>query len=196
MRDEVNHWFAVQTEPRCEKKVAHLLIQKGYECLLPIYKQRRSWCYKTIETEVPLFSMYVLCRDTESTIGKIIVTPGVRSIVGFGAQPSIIPEKEIIALKRLSDSNLLREPWEYLPDGILIQVETGPMAGIRGIYNRTQDKHRLVISVTILQRSVAIQLSADTVITMADEVDKAISKSDIESYLAAKLMKRAKDVNM
>lgn len=198
MRAEENHWFAVQTEPNREKKVAELLINKGYECLLPLYKQRRSWCYKTIETQVPLFPMYVLCRDTESTVGKIILTPGVRRIVGFGAKPTIIPEEEIIALKHLSDSNLLREPWEYLPDGTLIQVETGPMTGIRGIYNRSDDKGRLVISVTMLQRSVAIQLSDDTVITVVDERDEANSKSilDIESYLAAKLVKRAKDINM
>jgi transcription termination/antitermination protein NusG len=195
MDAEVNHWFAVQTEPKCEKKVARLLIQKGYECLLPIYKQRRSWCYKAVETQAPLFPMYVLCKNTKSTIGKVVVTPGVRRIVGFGAQPSIIPEEEIIALKRLSDSNLLREPWEYLPDGALIQIETGPMVGLRGLYVRTDDKRRLVISIEILQRSVAVQLSDDTVITVIDEGDKAILKSSTESYLAMKLLKRAKDMN-
>lgn len=195
MRIETGHWFVAQTEPKCEKKVARLLLQKGYECLLPIYNQRRSWCYKTIEVQAPLFPMYVFCRDTESAMGKAVLTPGVRRLVGFGNQPSIIPEEEIIALKRLSESNLLREPWEYLPDGISIQIETGPMAGVRGIYNKTDDKHRLVISVALLQRSVAIQITDDTVITIVDEQDKAISTSSMESCLAMKLLGRAANVN-
>lgn len=171
-------WFAVQTRPMCEQRVKSSLIQKGYQCLVPMYRQMRKWCYRSVEIDLPLFPMYVFCCATPSLVGKAIATQGVTRIVAFGGRPAEIETAEIEALQRLAQSDLVREPWMYLPNGTTIQVETGPLAGIRGKYCSSDNKHRVVINVTILQQSVAAQLDENTVISVIEAHRGEIQKSD------------------
>jgi transcription antitermination factor NusG len=190
-------WFALQTRPRNEKQVERLLTHKGYECCLPMYRQKRRWSDRVIEVELPLFPMYVFCRFVSSAIGKAISTPGVTRIVGFGGQPTEVEVEEIEALQLLGQSSLLREPWAYIPDGTLVQVETGPLTGAHGIICCSGDKQRLVVSVTLLQRSVAIQLDDGAIVTVIEGpkrgtvVKKEKTLQSDESDLALKLMGRA-----
>jgi transcription antitermination factor NusG len=190
-------WFALQTLPRNEKQVERLLTYKGYECCLPMYRQKRWWSDRVVEVELPLFPMYVFCRFVSSSIGKAISTPGVTRIVGFGGQPAEVSVGEIEALQLLCQSGLLREPWTYIPNGTLVQVETGPLTGARGIFYSGEDRRRLVISVTLLQRSVAVQLDESTVISLAEDPKEIRSGKAIlvdKSDLALRLIKRARNI--
>jgi transcriptional antiterminator RfaH len=186
-------WFALQTRPRNEKQVERLLTHKGYECYLPLYRQKRQWSDRVIEVELPLFPMYVFCRFVSSAIGKAISTPGVIRIVGFCGQPAEVEVEEIETLQLLGQSSLLREPWAYIPEGTLVQVETGPLAGAQGIFCSGEDRRRLVISVTLLQRSVAVELDEKTVISLVEDpkkLKKAIPED--KSDLALRLIKKAR----
>jgi transcription antitermination factor NusG len=180
-------WFALQTKPRNEKKVDYLLSQKSYRCFLPTYRQKRRWSDRIVEVELPLFPMYVFCQFGPSVFGKVISTPGITRIVGFGGRPAEVAAKEIESLQLLAQSHLLREPWAYLPVGTLVQVETGPLAGAHGIFCSSEDRRRLVISVTLLQRSVAVQLDGNTVVSVIEEPKKDKAVLSDESYLALKL---------
>lgn len=190
-------WFALQTKPRNEKQVERILTHKGYECCLPMYRQKRRWSDRVIEVELPLFPMYIFCRFNSSAVGKAISTPGVTRIVGFGGQLAEVEIEEIEALQLLGQSSLLREPWAYIPNGTLVRVETGPLTGAQGIFCFDEERRRLVISVTLLQRSVAVQLSENTVISLVEDL-KEIKKDKVmpgdESDLAIKLMKRAQNI--
>lgn len=192
-------WFALQTKPRNEKQVERLLTNKGYECCLPIYRQKRRWSDRVIEIDLPLFPMYIFCRFSPSAVGKAISTPGVTRIVGFGGQYAEVEFEEIKALQLLGQSDLLREPWAYIPYGSLVQVETGPLTGAQGIVCSSEDKRRLVISVTLLQRSVAVQLDEKTMVTVIEgpKREKAVKEEKValsdESDLALKLMRREKN---
>jgi transcription antitermination factor NusG len=185
-------WFALQTKPRSEKKVDYALRQKGYECLTPTYRQKRKWSDRTVEIELPLFPTYVFCRLGPSVLGKAISTSGVVKIVGFNGKPAEISVEEIDALQLLMQSNLLREPWKYLSHGTQVQVETGPLAGVQGIiYADDDNKQRLIISVTLLQRSVAIQLDSDTIISVAADLKGKEIGQSIETDMAVTLLRRA-----
>lgn len=157
-----------------------------------MYRQKRRWSDRVIEVEVPLFPTYVFCRFISTAIGKAISTPGVTRIVGFGGQPAEVGLEEIEALQILGQSNLLREPWAYIPDGTLVQVETGPLTGAQGIICYSGDKRRLVISVTLLRRSVAIQLDEKTIVTVIEGPKKERILQSDESDIALKLMRRVK----
>jgi transcription antitermination factor NusG len=159
-------WFALLTKPRSEKKVDYLLRQKGYECFTPTYQQKRKWSDRTVEVDSPLFPRYVFCRLSSSVFGKAVTTPGVIKIVGFGGKPAEITVDEIDALRLLVQSHFLREPWKYIPNGTPVRVETGPLAGVQGIVCQEDKKRRLIISVTLLQRSVAVQLDEGTVVSV------------------------------
>jgi transcription antitermination factor NusG len=184
-------WFALQTKPKNERKVEQLLTQKGYECFTPTYRRKRKWSDRIVEIDFPLFPGYVFCRFNTSALGKAISTRGVVRIVGFGGAPAEVAMEEVKALQLLAQSDLLREPWRYLPDGAQVVVETGPLAGVQGLICAGENKRQLVISVTLLQRSVAIQLDEGAVISVI--ADRRYSKAAFsrESFLAVKLLSRS-----
>ena len=190
-------WFALQTKPKNEKQVERLLTNKGYECCLPIYRQKRRWSDRVIEIDLPLFPMYIFCRFSPSAVGKAISTPGVTRIVGFGGQYAEVELEEIKALQLLGQSNLLREPWAYIPHGSLVQVETGPLTGVQGNFCQGEDRRRLVVSVTLLQRSVAVQLDENTVISLVEgpkEVKNGKATLGDKSDLALRLIRKSRDI--
>jgi transcription antitermination factor NusG len=186
-------WFALQTEPKNEKSVERLLSQKGYVCLLPTYRQKRRWSSRTVTLELPLFPRYIFCQFNSSAFGKAVSTRGVLRVVGFGGRPAEIPVEEIKALQLLAQSDVLREPWAYIPEGTLVQVETGPLAGAHGIVCSTEDKLRLAVSVTLLQRSVAVQLDENTVLSVIRDPKKDESVLDDGPDMALKLIAKSEN---
>jgi len=187
--DTAQSWLALQTRPKNEKRIGRLLREKGYECFTPMYRLKRKWSDRTVEIDFPLFPGYVFCRFSSTVLGKAISTQGVIRIVGFGGEPAEVAVEEIEALQLLAQSNLLREPWKYLPSGTRVLVETGPLAGIQGIICSGDNKRQLIISVTLLQQSVAIQLGEDTVISVIEDLREGRIKFSDESYLAARLLR-------
>jgi transcription antitermination factor NusG len=183
-------WFAIQTEPRSEKKVERLLSHKGYECFLPLYQQKRRRSDRVVILELPLFPGYIFCRFNSSALGKAVSTPGVSRIVGFGGKPVEVAMEEIEALQLLAQSAFLREPWKYLPDGTLVLVETGPLAGVQGIICQSENNRRFVISITLLQRSVAIQLDSDTIVSVVADLKGRNARVSTEADVALKLLSR------
>jgi transcription antitermination factor NusG len=186
----ITPWFVLQTLPNGERKVERSLSQKGYECLLPTYWRKRRWSDRTVTIELPLFPRYIFCRFNSSAIGKAVSTPGVSKIVSFGGRPAGVSASEIEALQLLASSDLLREPWAYIPSGTPVKVETGPLAGVEGIICPGDDKRQLIISVTLLQRSVAIQLGEGTIVSVAPGFSKNQSQVCTESEIALRLLER------
>ena len=185
-------WFALQTKPRSERKIASLLEQKGYQCFMPTYRQKRRWSDRTVEIELPLFSMYVFCHLSPSALGKVVSTSGVVKIVGFGGRPAEVDLEEIMALQLLARSDCLREPWRFLPDGTMVRVETGPLTGVHGAICQDEEKRRLIISVTLLQRSVAVQLDKDTVVSVVSGLERNRTGLSAESDMAVSLLSRTR----
>jgi transcription antitermination factor NusG len=183
-------WFALQTKPRNEKKVDYLLKEKGYQCLTPVYRQKRKWSDRTVEIELPLFPMYVFCRFNPIALGKIVSIRGVLRVVEFGGKLVEVAVEEIQSLQILARSSSLREPWRYLPEGTPVRVETGPLAGIQGIICKSGNKRQLVISITLLQQSVAVQLDDSTVVSVVSELAMERTELSAESDLAIRLLSK------
>jgi transcriptional antiterminator RfaH len=184
-----HHWFALQTRPKNERKVESLLKQKGYECFTPTYRLKRKWSDRVVEIDFPLFPGYVFCRFNASAAGKAISTQGVTRIVGFGGTPAEVAKEEVESLQLLARSNFLREPWKYLPSGTVVHIKTGPLAGVQGIIIANENKMQLVISVTLLQRSVGIQLSENTVMSVITGPKEGGFRFNSESHLAIGLLR-------
>jgi transcription antitermination factor NusG len=162
---EVSHpWFALQTRCRYESFVSKQLRHKGYEVLLPLYKCRRCWSDRIKELELPLFPGYLFCRFNLLDRLPILVTPGVVQVVGFGKNPVPVDDAEIAAIQIVVQSGLPRQPWPFLQIGQKVRVECGPLCGLEGIFMDFKGHHRLVLSVTLLQRSVAVEVDGAWVI--------------------------------
>lgn len=117
----------------------------------------------TVEKQKPLFPGYVFCRLNPAANGLIITTPGVISIVGFGGKPMPVETQEIEALKKVVASGLQSESWKLLTIGEMVRVEEGPLAGVAGILISVRGQRRLVVSVTLMRRSVAVELDRSAV---------------------------------
>jgi transcription antitermination factor NusG len=151
-------WFALYVKPRHEKNVAVILEKKGYEAFLPTYSHRAKY-YKNFE--LPLFPSYVFCRIELSERLPVMTTPGVFSIVGNGPEPESISEREVQAVRRLTQSGLMPVPWPYVVPGQEVSVESGPLEGVQGVVVDASNERWLVVSVNLLRRSVAVKLDRE-----------------------------------
>lgn len=160
---ETELWYAVQVRCRHEKLVAIALAQKGYQYFVPLYKRAENQ-NRGRHGDVPLFPGYVFCRFDVARRLPILITPGVMGIVGLGKHhPVPLDQGEVNAIRRIIDSGILVQPWIFLQVGERVRIEEGPLSNIEGIVLRFKNRHKLVISVSLLRRSIAIDVSRDSV---------------------------------
>ena len=156
-------WFALQVNSRKENWIFAHLVGQGYECFLPKYKSVRQWSDRRKEIESPLFPGYLFCRFNPLERLPILKTPGVMEIVGCNRKPIPINEQEIQAIQRMMESSLVRQPWPYLEIGERVRIQSGALRGLVGILVALKGNNRLVLSVTLLKRSVAVEIDAAAV---------------------------------
>jgi transcription antitermination factor NusG len=147
-------WFALYVKPRHEKNVACILHGKGYDEFVPLYSRRTP----SRTTELPLFPSYVFCRFDENKRLPVLNVPGVFSIVEFGGRPACVADEEIAALKLIIAAGLPRAPWLELTPGAKVRIAAGPLQGIEGIVITHKNSTRLIVSVDLLQRAIAVEL--------------------------------------
>jgi len=151
-------WYALHVRPRFEGSVELQLEGKGYEVFLPTYSSRRRWSDRVKTVELPLFPGYVFCRFDIGARLPILVTPGVNSIIGVGKTPVPVDPSEISAIRSVIDSGISSYPCDYIRDGESVQVESGPLEGLVGIVQRSKSSERLIVSLTLLMRSVSVEI--------------------------------------
>jgi len=153
-------WFALQVRVRHELSVADYLGGLGYEWFLPLYRSKKRWSDRIKEVKSPLFPGYLFCRFNQHDRLPILKTPGVVQIVGFNRIPAVVDEIEISALQTLMASGVANQPCPFLEIGDKVRIESGPLRGLEGILMDFKGHHRLVLSVTLLQRSVAVEIDS------------------------------------
>lgn len=151
-------WFAIQVRSKFEGRVSTMLKGTGYETFLPTYRERRCWSDRIKEVKVPLFPGYTFCRFDPQRRLPILQIPGVMDVVNFGNRPAVVPECEISAVRSVVDSDLVVRPWPFLKVGQKVRINKGPLTGVEGFLLEFKQSYRLVVSITILNRSVAAEL--------------------------------------
>jgi transcription antitermination factor NusG len=143
---------------RCEKTVATIVRNKGFEDFLPIHASRRRWSDRLKSVELPLFPGYVFCRLEPQQRLSVLTIPGVLHLVGIGKTPIPIEDHEITAIQSIIQSGLAAEPWPFLEPGQRVRLNRGPLAGFEGMLIKAAKPQRLVVSVTLLKRSIAVSI--------------------------------------
>lgn len=156
-------WYAVQTRARHEKAVSNYLRLQGVEEFLPLYKSRREWSDRIQVVELPLFGGYIFCRLGASALASVRGTPGVLHVLGYGTTPAEVPEGEIAAIRRLLGSGAQALPCPYLKEGMTVRIRSGALKGLEGRLERIKNRCRLVLSVHLLQRSVALEVEPESI---------------------------------
>lgn len=156
-------WFAILVRTGREKTANLLLENSGYECFLPVSRSTRRWSDRTKLIEVPLFPGYLFCRMNPHNRLTVLMTPGVIQIVGVGKTPIPVEEEEIEAIQCVQKSGLSAMPWPYMQIGNVARILEGPLRGLTGIIVKIKSGTKLVLSVSLLQRSVAVEVERNWV---------------------------------
>jgi len=157
-------WYAVHTRSRHEYKANSGLAQKNLTTFLPeieVWSKRKDRKKKIF---VPLFPGYLFVEapllDNETKLA-ILKTPGTVSILGKkeNSEPLPVPEDKILAIRRLLDKKVEVFTFQFPKAGELARIIDGPLAGIEGtVVSSDVEKELFVISIDLLQRSIAIKL--------------------------------------
>jgi transcription antitermination factor NusG len=157
------NWYAVRVRSQYEDMVARHLRVRGLESFLPLYKEKHRWSDRFKEIEVPLFPGYVFCQFNPVNRLPVLTVPGVVHLVGTGRNPTPIDENEMIALQSAVKSGFAAKPWPFLEVGQKVKIEYGPLIGVEGILLGFRGRQRIVLSISLLQRSVAVEINEDWV---------------------------------
>lgn len=154
-------WFATAVMPRHEKSVQRILDYKGYKTSLPLRKtSHKRRCGSKWENEMPLISGYVFVSGESDSNQRIVSTPGVLKLIGFGGAPVPIPADQIEALERIAASPFPLSDCTNWKPGQAVELIDGPLKGLRGSIIRDAKTARFVVGVEVLQRSVAVEIEA------------------------------------
>jgi transcription antitermination factor NusG len=161
-------WHVLWTRSHSEQLVHDQLAAKGFDLLLPrieIWSRRGGLRHLIC---VPMFSGYLFLRHAMDKVSFIEVRKArglVRILGERWDRLAVAPEKEIEAIQRLLDARLPARPHPYLREGQQVRIRQGPLAGVEGLLVRTKpNKGLLVLSIDLLQRSVAVEVDCTLVV--------------------------------
>ncbi len=158
---EEPQWYAVQTRSRHEKKVAMLAQEKGICTFLPMPAEVHRWSDRKKRVQVPLFPGYVFVRIGPSAEARVAVlrTIGVVRFVGAQGRALPIPDKQIEDVRALLDHNIPCRVHPYLHAGQRVRVRGGCLDGVEGIFMAQNSDRSLVVSIELIQKSVAVRIA-------------------------------------
>lgn len=159
--DRAFPWFALRTRSNFESLAATSLAHRGYEPYLPTYQSRRRWSDRIVVADVPLFKGYVFCRFNPKQRLPVLSAHGVVGVVSYGLEPAPLDENEILAVQTVLRSGLATEPCPFLREGQPVRILRGALTGLEGILVKKKSDFRLVLSVSMLQRAVSVEIDSD-----------------------------------
>jgi transcription antitermination factor NusG len=157
------HWFAAYTRANHERRVADQLGEREVEHFLPEYESVRKWKDRKVRLQRPLFPGYVFVHLALRDRLRVLQIPGVARLVGFDGYPAAMPEEEVTRIREYLDCGQGAEPHPYLTVGRRVRVKSGPLAGAEGILLRRKGNFRVVISMELIQRAVAVDVDVTNV---------------------------------
>jgi len=146
-----------------EQTTARYLEAIGYEVFSPTFQHKRRGYDRVRPVRIPVFPGYIFCRLEVHNRLPVLSAPGMVHIVGFGSEFIPIPDQELESIRVIIASGADMQPCPYLNVGARVRIVQGPLASIRGILLEVRNKHRLVVSVHLLQRSIIADVDRDTV---------------------------------
>ena len=167
-------WYAGYTASRHEKRVAEHFAQRGVEHFLPFYETIHRWNNGRHRVQLPLFPGYIFVRIALQDRLRVLEVPGFVRLVGFNSLPHPLPEVDINKMKEALNKGVLAEPYPYLTAGTRVEIRNGPLQGMTGILLRRQNKCRVVISVDLIMRSMAVEVDAKDVVPVRNSSGRAI----------------------
>jgi transcription antitermination factor NusG len=154
------HWYAIYSCANHEKRVATELHARTVEHFLPLYRSVRRWKDRRVTLDLPLFPGYVFVRLALRDRLRVLQIPSVVRLVGFNGLPTALPDIEMEIMRSGLSERLRVEPHPFLTVGRRVRITGGPFAGLEGVMKKTKGNLRAVVSLDLIQRSIAVDVDA------------------------------------
>ncbi len=154
-------WFAVQTKPRHEKRVAAELAEKGITVFLPLVSALHQWTDRRREVTLPLFTNYTFVRIDGERNPRVSVlrTNGVVGFVGMQGRPVPIPDEQINAVQTILREGIPFSLHPFLNVGRKVRIRGGCLDGIQGIILAVNGDQSLIVSIESIQGALAVRIA-------------------------------------
>jgi transcription antitermination factor NusG len=153
-------WYAVYTNANHEKCVTQQLELRSIEHFLPLYESVRRWKDRRVRLQMPLFPGYVFIRLALRDRLRVMQIPSVVRFVGFNGQPTPLPDEEMEILRSGLSQRVRAEPHPFLTLGRRVRIKSGSFQGFEGILLRRKSNLRVVLSVALIHRSIAVDVDS------------------------------------
>ena len=152
-------WYAVHTRSRHEKQVDLFLSERGIETFLPLVHTLSRRMDRKKYVDIPLFPGYLFVCAEKEHLSDVKYTRGVTRIIGTDLDaPTPIPDKQILDIKSIMESEVKLDPFPYLQKGRMVRVKSGPLKGLEGILVERKGHYKLVIRIDLLQKGAAAEV--------------------------------------
>jgi transcription antitermination factor NusG len=153
-------WYAVHTRSRHEKQVDLFLSERGVETFLPLVHTLSRRRDRKKYVDIPLFPGYLFVyAEKERLLFDVKYTRGVTRIIGTNLDaPTPIPDKQILDIKSIMETEVQLDPFPYLKKGRMVRVKSGPLKGLEGILVERKGHYKLVIQIDLLQKGAAAEV--------------------------------------
>jgi transcription antitermination factor NusG len=162
-----NHWYALYTRSRHEKRVAEALEQRGFDVYLPVVPRVSDWHDRKKTLLWPLFPGYVFVRFRPADVTRVLAIPGSVQVIGVAGRPAAIPDEEIenvrLFASRLEETGgEVPSPTPAVELGERVLVHAGPFAGVRGVVLEHRGVERVLIQIGLSVIGQALRIELDT----------------------------------
>jgi transcription antitermination factor NusG len=151
-------WYAAYTCANHEKRVAEQLGVRSVEHFVPLYESVRRWKDRRVTLELPLFPGYVFVHFALRERLRVLEIPGLVRLVGFNGQAAALPDEEMEILRSGLRQSLRAEPHPFLTVGRRVRIVGGPFTGLEGVLKKKKSSLRVVVTLELIQRSVAVDV--------------------------------------
>ena len=161
------HWYAIYTRANHEKRVASELHARRFDHFLPLYSSVRRWKDRRVRLDLPLFPGYVFVRLALCDRLPVVQISGVVRLVGFNGVPATLTDTEIEIMRSGLSVRMRAEPHPFFTPGQRVRMIAGPFRGLEGILKKNKNTLRVVVSLTLIQRSIAVDVDASDVMVVS-----------------------------
>ena len=162
-------WHVLWTRSHCEQLVYDQLATKGFAPFLPKMHVWSRHDGVRRPTHIPMFPGYLFLHQAMymASYVEVRTARGLVALLGEGwDRLAVVPDAEIEAIQKVHSSYLPARPHAFLRAGERVRITQGLLAGAEGILVRSKsNKGLLVVSVEMLQRSVAVEIDCTLVVS-------------------------------
>jgi transcription antitermination factor NusG len=153
-------WEIAHLRSRQEKAVARVLLEERKPFYLPQIEQKKKTAGRTFVSHLPLFPGYIFVRRVDGLREALWRTGAVANMLDIEDQATLTAE--LLQIRELQESGAVLMPIPDLVPGDAVRIEHGAFRGYTGIVLREKGALRLIVSVSILKKAVAVEFPRES----------------------------------